>query len=421
MGSPWRLARGRARRRAPRRCAGPSAARRSRSRASARRRTRGRGPSAGRGRRRHRHDPDVGLAPVVDDDPVAGAQRQRAGVAGQGPPAGVQLDAGDVDGSGAHAAAPLLSLEREQRAARSPGSGSRSPSAPVCASTIAASARKQTIGPQRPPARWPAFGARARTEQRQLGGARRQRPARRGRAAPAGRGGAADPACPPCRPRPPPAKSKTPLAPGVATVSRSAVRASHAVAFLCAGRREHARRRAVRQRRRDLGARARSMPARRREGAGAPPSSAGGSGCAASRERIVGSSLSGALVHSTRWLPASGSSSVLSRLLPAFGFSASASSSTITPGRPFVRSRCGPAPHRLGVVDDDLVRRSRRSERRNVGVKPRLDAPADVARAAPVAGRLRAVERHRQSERRAALADARRAVEEVGVRRVGRA
>jgi len=48
------------------------------------------------------------------------------------------------------------------------------------------------------------------------------------------------------------------------------------------------------------------------------------------RERIVGSSRSGALVHSTMWLRASGSSSVLSRPLAAVGFSAWASSTTIT-------------------------------------------------------------------------------------------
>ena len=62
------------------------------------------------------------------------------------------------------------------------------------------------------------------------------------------------------------------------------------------------------------------------------------------RERTVGSRRSGAPVQRTRWLPASGSSSVLSRPLAELGFIASASSTMITRagascGRVRVRAR----------------------------------------------------------------------------------
>ena len=47
-----------------------------------------------------------------------------------------------------------------------------------------------------------------------------------------------------------------------------------------------------------------------------------------------------------------------------------------------------------------------------------VDAPADLARAATGAWRRRAVERHREAERGAALADAGRPIEQVRVRQM---
>ena len=96
--------------------------------------------------------------------------------------------------------------------------------------------------------------------------------------------------------------------------------------------------------------------------------------------------------------------------------------------------------HGVGVVDDDHPRRrlvrpragrgariARMSsmticppgpdgpKRRHVGVQARLDPAANLAGAAAEAGRDRAVERHGQPERRAALAHPSRTLEHVGV------
>ena len=86
--------------------------------------------------------------------------------------------------------------------------------------------------------------------------------------------------------------------------------------------------------------------------------------------------------------------------------------------RGLVRPRARQRQDRARVVDDDLTAGARRAERRHVRVEAGVDAPADLARAATGAGRRLAVERHRQPERGAALADAGRPIEQVGVRQM---
>jgi hypothetical protein len=87
-------------------------------------------------------------------------------------------------------------------------------------------------------------------------------------------------------------------------------------------------------------------------------------------------------------------------------------------GRRLVRARARQGQDRLGRVHHDLPAGPRRAERRDVGVDPAVDAPADVAGAAACAGRHRAVERHRQPLRGAAFAHAGRPVEQVGMGQV---
>ena len=102
--------------------------------------------------------------------------------------------------------------------------------------------------------------------------------------------------------------------------------------------------------------------------------------------------------------------------MAALGFRASASSTTIT--------RAGASCGRVRASATMTLASSTTicppgpdgAERRHVGVEARLDAAADLAGAAAGAGRRRAVERHRQPERGAPLADAGRPLEQVGVR-----
>ena len=391
----------------------------------------GRGRGAQRGRHGHRRD---GGALVVDDDAVAGAQRELAGVARERPARGRELHADDVDDgrrrdgarvrrggvravSGgtlrAHAAlpdgraAPQLDEQplererrvdvREQRRVRLDDGGERAQEARRRERRELARAvgEERELGrPRRRDERVAIEAREQRDERRQralvLLVARERRGRVEGRRHARRRGGRAQ------------------QRDGVPLRRRSDLFA------LGARRLEHARRRAVGERDRDaravgldavrgrdaeerlLGERAEPKPLRARPDR---------------RQQPVGRARAQHDVVARRRL--------LERLEQAVGGARVQRVGVVDDDdarRGLVRPRLRERDDGLGLVDDELGPVGR--EGRHVGVQAGLDAAARLADAAAAPRRLRAREREREAERRGALADAGRPLEEVGVRHV---